>query len=201
MAFEMAGWQSNPALTCPGGIPFSNDAENTDRNTVTTAPAAELGLLLYRVTHNLRTCLLLPNSLYGDHIRHGVVDPTTWSYNQGTMIGAGTLLYQETGNGEYLFQARQTARAALEYFTPARLYLEPPFFPAVYFRNLMYLDSVTHDPPRAKPAQEYVNYAWQYDRQANDLFVAGSPPTAQLLVQASIAQIYALLATPVGTYF
>src|ERR1700751_3977305 len=118
MAFEMAGGHSGPALPCPGGIPFSNAAENTDRNTVTTAPAAELGLLLYRVTHNpqylqfalqayewVRTCLLPPGWLYGDHIRHGVVDRTVWSYNQGTMIGAGTLLYQETGNPEYLFQA------------------------------------------------------------------------------------------------
>ena len=73
MAFEMAGWSSNPALPCPGGIPFSNSAENGDRNTVTTAPAAELGLLLYRATHNsqylqfaltayqwVRTCLNRP---------------------------------------------------------------------------------------------------------------------------------------------
>ena len=30
--------------------------------------------------------------------RSGVVEPTLWSYNQGTMIGAGTLLYQATGN-------------------------------------------------------------------------------------------------------
>jgi len=214
MAFEMAGWSSNPALPCPGGIPFSNSAENGDRNTVTTAPAAELGLLLYRATHNsqylqfaltayqwVRTCLLLPSSLYADHIRNGAVVPTVWSYNQGTMIGAGTLLYQLTGNGEYLYQARQTARAALEYFTPARLFVETPFFPSVYFRNLMYLDSVTHDPPGARLAQGYVNYAWQYDRRANNLFVGGSPATAQLLVQASIAQIYALLATPASTYF
>src|SRR5206468_6888300 len=42
MAFEMAGWQSSPELGCPGGIPFSNLTENTDRNTITTAPAAEL---------------------------------------------------------------------------------------------------------------------------------------------------------------
>jgi hypothetical protein len=214
MAFESAGWQSNPALPCPGGIPFSNDAENTDRNTVTTAPAAELALLLYRVTRNpqylqfaqqayqwVRSCLLLPNWLYADHIRHGVVDPTLWSYNQGTMIGAGTLLYQLTGNAEYLFQARQTARAALEYFTPARLYLENPFFPSVYFRNLMYLDSVTRDPPGPRLAQEYADYAWQYDRGAGNVFVAGSPPGAQLLVQASIAQIYALLATAPAAYF
>src|SRR5437588_5130158 len=214
MAFEIAGWSSNPGLPCPGGIPFSNDAENGDRNTVTTAPAAELALLLYRATHNpkylqfalkaygwVRTCLLNGSSLYADHIRGGVVDPTVWSYNQGTMIGAGTLLYQLTGNAEYLYQARRTARAALEYFTPARLFLETPFFPSVYFRNLMYLDSVTHDPPGARLAPAYVNYAWQFDRRENDVFVGGSPASAQLLVQASIAQIYALLAPPASTYF
>src|SRR5437763_4251921 len=50
MAFEMAGWQTDPQLACPGGIPFSNDLENTDRNTVTNAPAAELALQLYFVT-------------------------------------------------------------------------------------------------------------------------------------------------------
>src|SRR6202035_2026512 len=54
MAFEMAGWQTDPQLPCPGGIPFSNDAENTDRNTVTTAPAAELAVQLYRATGNLQ---------------------------------------------------------------------------------------------------------------------------------------------------
>ncbi len=63
------------------------------------------------------------------------------------MIGAGTLLYQATGNPGYLFQARQTAKAALAYFTSERLGQEIPFFPSVYFRNLLYLDSVTHDAP------------------------------------------------------
>jgi hypothetical protein len=214
MAFEMAGWSSDPTLPCPGGIPFSNDVENGDRNTVSTAPAAELALQLYRATHNpiyeqfaikaytwVRACLLQPSGLYADHLRHGALDPTVWSYNQGTMIGAGVLLYQATGNAEYLFQARATAHAAIEYFTPARLDAEIPFFPSVFFRNVMYLDSVTHDPPGARIAQEYANYAWQNKRMGNGLFVAGSPPTAQLLVQASIAQIYALLSSPPSTYF
>src|SRR5258708_33288143 len=103
MAFEMAGWQSNPQLPCPGGIPFSNNAENTDRNTVTTAPAAELAVQLYKATGNpqylafaemayrwVRSCLLQPGGLYSDHINgRGVIDPTLWSYGQGTMIGAG----------------------------------------------------------------------------------------------------------------
>jgi hypothetical protein len=117
------------------------------------------------------------------------------------MIGAGALLYQVTGNAEYLFQARETARAALAYFTPARLGAETPFFPSVYFRNIMYLDSITHDPPGTRLAQGYVDYAWQFERRSNDLFEAGSPPTQQLLVQASIVQIYGLLCSPASTYF
>jgi hypothetical protein len=215
MAFEMAGWQTNPQVPCPGGIPFSNDAENTDRNTVTNAPAAELALQLYRVTANVqylrfaemayewvRACLLAPSGLYADHINaRGVVEPMLWSYGQGTMIGAGTLLYQATGNAAYLYQARQTAKAALVYFTPERLGAEIPFFPSVYFRNILYLDAVTHDPPGAKLAQAYVDYAWQHQRLSNNLFVSGSPAAAQLLVQAAIVQIYGLLSSPAGTYF
>ena len=215
MAFEMAGWQTSPELGCPGGLPFSNAAANDERNTVTTAPAAELATQLYRITHTIsylqfaemayawvRQCLLQPNDLYADHVnREGVVEPMLWSYNQGTMIGAGTLLYQATGNGNYLNQARQTAAAALSYFTPERLGSEIPFFPSIYFRNLLYLDSVTHEPPGPKIAQGYVDYAWQRLRLKNDLFVAGSPPTAQLLVQAAIVQIYALLSSPASSYF
>lgn len=215
MAFEMAGFSTDPSLACPGGIPFSNGSENTDRNTVTTAPAAELAVQLYRITGNLqylqfaeqaynwvRTCLLQPNSLYADHIRqHGVVDTTFWSYNQGTMIGAGALLYQATRNSGYLFQARQTARAAVAYFTPQRLGAENPFFPSVYFRGVLYLDSITHDPPGQKLAQPYVDYAWQSLRLSDNLFVAGSPASAQLLYQAAIVQIYSLLASSPSTYY
>jgi hypothetical protein len=215
MAFEIAGWQEGPGLACPGGLPFSNAASDNERNTVTTAPAAELATLLYKLTGDtaylqfalkayewVRSCLQAPVNLYADHIgRHGTVEPMLWSYNQGSMIGAGTLLYQATGNAAYLFQARQTAKAALEYFTPERLGSENPFFVAVYFRNLLYLDSVTHDPPGPTIAQNYVNYAWQHLRLSDYVFVAGSPPSAQLLYQAAIVQIYALLSIPPADYF
>lgn len=215
MAFEMAGWQADPKLGCAGGLPFSNATQNTDRNTITTAPAAELAVQLYRLTGNaeylqfavmayewVRGCLLESGGMYGDHVnRAGAIEPRLWSYTQGVMIGAGTLLYQATGDGAYLYQARQTAQAALAYFTPARLALENPFFPSIYFRNLLFLDSVTHDPPGARIAQAYVDYAWQHQRLSDDLFVAGSPPSGQLLVQAAIVQIYALLSSPPSTYF
>ncbi|HEY0517020.1 MAG TPA: glycoside hydrolase family 76 protein [Solirubrobacteraceae bacterium] len=215
MAFEMAGWSTAQELGCPGGVPFSNLVSEGNRNTITTAPAAELAAQLYRVSRNaqylqfaqmayrwVRTCLLEPNNMYGDHIgRRGVVEPYLWSYTQGVMIGAGTLLYQVTGNSGYLYEARQTATAALAYFTPAQLGGEIPFFPSIYFRNLLYLDSVTHDPPGAKLVQGYVDYMWAHQRLANNLFVAGSPPSGQLLVQAAIVQDYALLSSPATTYF
>ncbi len=215
MAFVMAGWENNTKLACPGGVPFSDSPSNTDRNTVTDGPAAELGAQLFRVTGNLaylgfaeeayqwvRRCLTEPNGLYADHIRlHGVIDPSLWSYNQGSMIGAGVLLYQATGNSEFLFQARQTASAALAYFTIPRLLSENPFFPAVYFRNLMYLDAVTHDPPGAKLAQTYVDSVWVHQRLTDGLFAFGSPPSTQLLYQGAVVQIYALLSTPASTYF
>jgi hypothetical protein len=215
MAFEMAGWQERPGLACEGGLPFSNASSNGERNTVTTAPAAELGVLLYKLTSNVqylrfaekayewvRGCLQQPANLYADHMGNkGVVEPTLWSYNQGSMLGAGTLLYQATGNAAYLYEARQTAQAALGYFTLERLVSENPFFVSVYLRNLLYLDSVTHDPPGPALAQEYVNYAWQSERLSDELFVWGTPPSAQLLVQAAIVQVYALLSTPATTYF
>jgi hypothetical protein len=215
MQFVMAGWSSNPKLACPGGVPFSDAPSNTERNTVTDGPAAELGVQLYRVTGNaaylqfaettyewVRSCLRTSNELYYDHIRlHGAIDKTEWSYNQGSMMGAGALLYQATGNGAYLYQARQTAKAALSYFTIPRLLGENPFFVSVYFRNLMYLDSVTHDPPGATLAQNYINSVWVHQRLSDSLFAFGSPPTTQLLDQAAVVQIYALLSTSPSTYF
>jgi hypothetical protein len=215
MAFEMAGWDSQPGIACPGGIPFSNSPEDIERNTITNAPTAELGAQLYKLTGDaqylqfaemayewVRTCLTESNGLYADHIGvHGKIEPEEWSYNQGTMIGAGVLLYQATGDSAYLYQARQTAKAALAYYSSERLGKENPFFVSVYFRNMLYLDSVTHDPPGQTLVQGYVNYAWEHLRLSDDVFVFGSPASAQLLVQAAIVQDYALLSSPPSTYF
>ena len=219
MQFVMAGWQTTglegQPLPCPGGVPFSNAENNTQRNTVTDGPAAELAVQLYRITHEVRylqfaelayswvrQCLIEPNSLYADHIElDGEVNRVLWSYNQGSMIGAGVLLYQATHEGIYLWEARQTAKVALAYYTYSRLSSENPFFVAVYLRNLIYLDSVTHDPPGTLPAREYAYYAWQRHRLSDNLFAYGSPPTAELLGQAALVQIYALLSIPPRTLF
>jgi hypothetical protein len=219
MAFVMAGWKTTKpngqSLPCAGGVPFSNSPENSSRNTVTDGPAAELGVQLWRITREpqylqfaqmaynwVRQCLLNSEGLYSDHIQNsGEVEPMVWSYNQGSMMGAGALLYQATGNAAYLYQARQTAKISLTHFTLEKLELENPFFVSVYYRNLLYLDSITHDPPGTRAVQEYVNYAWENLRLENDLFVSGSPSTSTLLGQAAMVQLYALLSIPASDYF
>jgi hypothetical protein len=216
MGFVMAGWQTNPNERCPGGVPFSDGSSGaTERNAVTNAPAAELGVQLYRVTHNLaylqfaevaygwvRQCLLEPTNLYADHLEpEDELEPTEWSYNQGSMIGAGVLLYQSTRQRFYLEQASATARAAVANFPLERLAGESPFFPAVFFRNLLYLDSVTRDPSGRALAQSYVDYVWESLRLSSGLYLAGSGGSPQLLEQAAIAQTYALLSISPSTYF
>lgn len=219
MAFVMSAWKTSgpngKPLPCPGGVPFSNAPSNNTRNTVTDGPGAELAVQLYRITGEaqylqfaqmayawVHQCLLNSEKLYADHIQNnGEVEPMVWSYNQGSMMGAGALLYQATGNGAYLYEARQTAKAALARFTLEKLELENPFFVVVYYRNLLYLDSITHDPPGTRAVQEYVNYAWQNLRLANNLFVSGSPSTSTLLGQAAMVQLYALLCIPAKNYF
>jgi hypothetical protein len=219
MAFVMSAWKTTGVngkpLACPGGVPFSNSPANNSRNTVTDGPGAELAVQLYRITGEaqylqfataayawVRQCLLNSEGLYADHIQDGgEVEPMVWSYNQGSMMGAGALLYQATGNAAYLYEARQTAKAAQASFSLEKLELENPFFVSVYYRNLLYLDSITHDPPGTKAVQAYVNYAWQNLRLENNLFVSGSPSTSTLLGQAAMVQLYALLCIPAGNYF
>ncbi len=219
MSFVVAGWQTTgpggQLLPCPGGVPFSNSPGNVSRNTVTNGPGAEFAVQLYRITHNIhylefaetaygwvRTCLLEPSGLYADHINlNGTLQRSLWSYNQGSMMGAGMLLYLATRNPEYLAQARQTAKAAQAYFTYSRLSGENPFFAAVYFRNLLYLDHFTHESPGSLPVREYAYYAWLRHRLSDNLFAYGSPPSTALLSQAALVQVYALLSTPPTTFF
>ena len=208
-------WDNDSSHPCPGGVPFSSAPDNTDRNTVTTAPTAELAVQLYRLTHDgsylhwarrmyewVRTCLLEPTGLYADHIRYdGTIDQTPWSYNQGTMIGAAAMLYQATGDRTFLAQAQATAHAAVAYFSEQRLQAEPRFFVAVYLRNLLLLDSLRPDPTYRGAASGYASWAWKSIRQKDTGLFVFDPSSFQLLDQASMVEVYALLAAPATTYF
>ena len=134
---------------------FWEDVAGSQRNTTANAANAEAGLELYQLTKDstdlswatrmyqwVDTCLASSDGLYYDHVNPGgSVNTTIWSYNQGTMIGAGVLLYQITAKASYLTAAEQTATAAVSYFgTGTTLQNQGPAFNAIYFRDLFVLE-------------------------------------------------------------
>jgi hypothetical protein len=215
LAFEQAGWSSSPNAVCPGGIPHSDSETDDNRSTISTAPAAELAVQLFRITGNhaylefavtaydwVRRCLLTSSGLYADHIEaNGELDPELWSYTQGVMIGAGALLYQVTGNHAYLDDAAVTANAALTACPLEVLGAENPFFASVFLRNLIYFDSLLHNPTGVALANAYLSWSWNSLHEPSGLFLSADGSKTTLLEQSAVTQIYALLSTDPATFF
>jgi hypothetical protein len=200
-------WDRDPGHSCSGGVFWTDDAGNDDRNTVSTAPAAELALELYGMTHQARylhwghrlyhwveTCLNRDDGLFADHLDlSGNRDYTVWSYNQGTMIGANVMLARATGQTFYLERAEQLAHAALAYFTPARLQSQPPAFAAIFLHNLLALEQLDPDPGLRTAMQTYADALWSRVDPATGLIrVPGRRP--QLVEQASVVRVLATIA-------
>ena len=200
-------WDSDPSHPCSGGIVWTEAPSNDDRNTVTTANGALLGLRLHALTQRSRLlqwsqrmlnwldrCMLAPNGLYWDHIdANGVVDYTHWSYNQGSLIGADVLLYRQTHDADALARAEALADATLAYFAGPKLASEPPEFAAIFFRNLLALAAIDGRSQYIDAAQAYADAAWAQRDARTNLASFGRP--VRLLEQAAIVQIYSALAT------
>ena len=187
-------WDGGRKHACPGGVYWTEAKGNRDRNAVTTATGALLGLRLYefaprpellwwsrRMLGWLDTCLRGPRGLYYDHLRaDGSVDRTAWSYNQGSVIGADVLLYRLENDGAALANAESVAAASLPYLAPATT--EPPEFVAILARDLLELGAADGDPRWRAAVQAWVDASWLR-------------PHARLMTQAALVQVYALLAT------
>jgi Glycosyl hydrolase family 76 len=214
--FAVSGWDTTATDTCPGGV-YWEDVSGSPRNTVSNGPNAEIGLLVYQITKNpyylnwaekmynwTRGCLLNDNNMYNDHIGPGsTINTALWSYNQGTMIGAGALLYQVTGDSTYLTQANATAAASVAYYSADNnLYGQPDVFNTIFFRNLLYLGEISPNASYRSLLAGYADQAWKEDRQVTGLFTDPDPNGGESLVNqtAPMVEIYALLggAKPFG---
>jgi hypothetical protein len=132
------------------------------------SPRTELVDFADRCHRFLATTLRSPLGMYWDNVAaDGRVDPTFWTYNQGTPIGADVLRARR-GDPAALGDARQTAAAALDHYgTDDRLWRQPPVFNAVFFRNLWSLDVAFDEPlPRwTDDLDAYLDRAWTTARQ------------------------------------
>jgi predicted alpha-1,6-mannanase (GH76 family) len=140
-----------------------------------------------------------PDGLYWDHVGlDGTIEKTIWSYNQGVPVGVNVLLYEVTGQRHYLREAERIAAASYEYYvTGGRLDGQPAFFNSIYFKNLLLLESVTQETKYRKAMADYAERTWNSRRDpATGLFhfAADGNPHVQMIEQAAMVQIYAVLA-------
>ena len=213
-AFVSSAWDDDPRHPSPGGIFWAQPAANAtrDRNTVSNAPAAILALHLYTTTGDkeylrwaerlfgwVEETLCDPDDrLYWDHLKlDGRIERTKWSYNQGTMIGAATLLGQHTSDERYLERGRAIADAALaRYAADDRLWSQDPPFNAIFFRNLRLLGEALNDHEWYRPAlATYAARAWANGRDPRSGLIGfGRRGRVELLYQAAAVQLFATLA-------
>jgi hypothetical protein len=215
--FALGGWDEGA-----GGVFWVEQGRgvgcrNHDRNVVSTAPNAQLGLHLAELgelgalepaadapvgPEQMYAWVLATldesrdspepgTGLFWDKIRgDGSVDRMRWSYNQGTMVGLNLALARAPGvaPADYLGRAEAIARKALGHLTLAS---QPPAFNAILFRNLLALHATTGD---ARLRDEIVSALRRYTEERS------SKRPATLLDQSAIVQLHALLAWQPGAY-
>lgn len=225
--FAVAGWDSGGG----GGVFWVEQGrgtgiQNHDRNTVSNAPNAELGLHVIELGAmaqggssvgplEMYSWVLdtLDQSRGGEHpgtglfvdkIRgDGSIDRATWSYNQGSMIGANVLLAraQPEKRERYLGLAEAVARKALSKLA-GEYERQPPAFNAIFFRNLLLLYDASEDEGLRSgiidAMRGFADAAWSEARDRRDLFHLRGKPA--LLDQSAMVQVLALLAWDPGSY-
>jgi hypothetical protein len=210
--FIVTGWSSVQSWAHPGGIRWMVPANSVTRNTCSNGPVAELAAVIAardddpealewskRIYAWVNRTLRGSDELYLDHLDpDGTLHREIYSYNQGTMIGAGVLLLKTTGDPAYISQAESTASAAMKHFSVDELLKQDAAFNAVFFRNLSILNDVVPNEEYRDVALQYAERMWKERRDPQTgLFSSGSslPNTTSFLNNtAPMIEIYALLA-------
>jgi predicted alpha-1,6-mannanase (GH76 family) len=184
------------------------------RNTCSTGPTAQVALRLFDATGDdryhdfaerqmsfLDRQLRDERGLYRDHVAgDGSVEPTIWSYNQGTPMGASVLLARITGEKEWLDRALVTARATAHHFSGDGWWRQAPVFNAVYFRNLLALVATAPDAELLGGLDDYLERVWASARhRRTGLFVEGGIGSYDgnlTIDQAGLTQLFAFRSWP-----
>ena len=182
-----SGWSSDLG----GGI-YWCEQKKTSKNTCSNAPATVLCMKLYNITKDpkyleqaketyrwTRDNLRDPSDfVYWDNVNlKGKIGYAKYTYNSGQMIQAGVLLYQATGDKQYLTEAQQTARGTHRHFLKPQstikgemlFYPSSPWFNVILFRGLKALYLVDKDDTYVKAMIDNAEYAWRYTRDENGL--------------------------------
>lgn len=170
------------------------EQNKTTKNACSNASAAVAALKLHQATgdklyfeqgENLYTWMYYSlrdkDNLYFDNVSvKGRFDKRKFSYNSGQMIQAGVLLYEITGDEQYLRQAQATAAASIHQWTKVynnnkgeSLYILESgdvWFDAVLLRGFLALWRVDKQELYLSAYDDTLRYSWYMGRDENGLF-------------------------------
>jgi hypothetical protein len=200
-AFMMTGWD-----TVAGGGLYWKEFDPSSKNTCSNAPGAVLSLKLLLATGRTgyldtarmlydwtRRRLRAPDGIYYDAVLlpADTVDHRKYTYNTGTMIESGVLLYQATGKRAFLRDARKSAKSAMAFFMKDGMLPDNFWFNAVLLRGYEALYKVDGSKQYIRAFGRYAQKAWDTQRDANGLL--GTENQKILLDQAGYLEIIARL--------
>ena len=182
-----SGWSDEMG----GGI-FWCEQQKEAKHTCSNAPSTVLGVKLYRLTKDAKYLekaketyawtkkhLCDPTDhLYWDNINlKGKVSKEKYAYNSGQMIQAGVLLYEETGDEQYLRDARQTAAGTDAFFRTkadkkdptVKVHKDMAWFNVILFRGLKALYKIDKNPAYVNAMVENALHTWENYRDENGL--------------------------------
>jgi predicted alpha-1,6-mannanase (GH76 family) len=191
-AAALGGWDA----TCGGGLWWNEDRRY--KNAITNELFLTLAALLHQRTPGDRLYLdwalrewewlrgsgmIAPGGLVNDGLTAECANNqgTTWTYNQGVILGGLTALHQITGDQGYLRQAEVTADAALRALAGPRGILAEPSEPAggdgdhtqfkgIFVRNLHELHGVAGRPAYRAFLLANADSVWDNARNPADEF-------------------------------
>ena len=159
------------------------------------------------------TGLINPHNLINDGLNKDCENngTTTWTYNQGVILGGLTDLYKSTGDTNYLAQATAIADAVIATLVDSHGVLQEPCkdgnchggdvpqFKGIFIRYLAYLNDETHRATYLDFLQKNAQAVWANDRDdANHLGSKWDGPfdSADAARQSSAMMAVSALAEP-----
>ena len=209
---------------CLGGGIYWCEQKKESKNTCSNAPGSVFALKLFKATRDSSyfekgkslyewtkaTLQDTTDCLYFDNMRlDGEIGRAKFAYNSGQMMQSAALLYQLTGNEQYLKDAQAIAAACHNYFfmefTPEQgapfhmLKKGDVWFTAVMLRGFMELYQTDGNKAYLDSFARSLDYAWIHAREDNGLFNTDFTGKSRdnrkwLLTQAAMVEMYARLA-------
>ena len=206
-----------------GGIYWCEQTKES-KNTCSNAPGSVLALKLFKATQDssylkkgqqlyewTKATLQDPaDQLYFDNIALDVnIGEAKYAYNSGQMMQSTSLLYQLTGQQQYLTDARNIAKSCYYYFftsyTPQKgdsfrlIKKGDVWFTAVMLRGYIELYQTDRDRTYLNSFDKSLDMAWKNARDEHGLFntdFTGNTRDSRkwLLTQAAMVEMYARLA-------